>query len=244
MPDTKPQPQLKSLQLDQLRLDGDTQPRVMINEKVIDEYTELYRDDYEFPPITVFFDGATHWLADGFHRYHASKKAGKEEVAAEIHVGTQRDAILYSAGANAMHGLRRTNPDKRKAVLMVLMDEEWSQWSDREIARRCGVNKSTVSRARESILAQSASMGESSQRSFVHHKTGKAAKMKTSKIGRRCSKRNDPNAARKPKRALAQTSFDMPHDPDHGASAIVSAMGEEYAQQLIVSLTNYLNKNA
>ena len=176
---------------------------------------------------------------DGFHRFHAIKKAGKEEITVEVHIGTQRDAILYSVGANAMHGLRRTNADKRKAVLTLLKDEEWSQWSDHEIARQSGVNKSTVSRARESILAQSASIGTASQRSFVHYKTGKPTKMQTGQIGRRCSKRN---AARAPKRALAQTSFDMPHDPDHGASAIVSAMGEEYAQQLIVSLTNYLNK--
>ncbi len=37
-------------------------------------------------------------------------------------------------GANADHGLRRTYADKRRAVEMLLQDEEWRTWSDRAIA--------------------------------------------------------------------------------------------------------------
>jgi len=54
------------------------------------------------------------------------------------------------------NGLRRTNEDKRKAVLTLLNDAEWAKWSDREIARRCGVNHELVSRLRPS-LAENAS---------------------------------------------------------------------------------------
>ena len=104
------------IQLKKVRLDGDTQPRQFINEDVVNDYSELLLDDVQFPPIVVFNDGANYWLADGFHRWHANKKAGFTEVEVEIHNGTLRDAVLFSVGANAIHGIRRTNDDKRKAI--------------------------------------------------------------------------------------------------------------------------------
>jgi len=54
----------------------------------------------------------------------------KVELEINIINGTQRDAILHSVGANATHGLRRSNQDKRKAVVTLLEDNEWCQWSD------------------------------------------------------------------------------------------------------------------
>ncbi|HEV3448349.1 MAG TPA: hypothetical protein VG099_27180 [Gemmataceae bacterium] len=48
-----------------------------------------------------------------------------------------------------MHGLPRTNADKRKAVLLLLADVEWSQWSDGQIARRCQVSQVFVSKLRK-----------------------------------------------------------------------------------------------
>ena len=65
--------------------------------------------------------------------------------------GTRRDAVLHSVGANAQHGLRRTNADKRRAVETLLRDEEWSGWSDSEIARRCGVSHPTVAKVRDGL---------------------------------------------------------------------------------------------
>jgi hypothetical protein len=39
--------------------------------------------------------------------------------------GKLRDAVLHAIGANASHGLRRSNSEKRKAVHAMLNDEEW-----------------------------------------------------------------------------------------------------------------------
>ncbi len=117
-------PTTEDLELDRIRIDGGTQPRLAIDEQVVAEYAELYRTGVSLPPVTVFYDGATYWLADGFHRYWANQKVGIGIVAAEVRPGTQRDAVLYSVGANATHGLRRTNADRRKAVLTLLEDEE------------------------------------------------------------------------------------------------------------------------
>ena len=71
-------------------------------------------------PVVVFHDGVDHWLADGFHRYHASRRIEALESVAEVRTGTRRDAVLYSVGANASHGQRRTNADKRRAVMTLL----------------------------------------------------------------------------------------------------------------------------
>jgi len=143
----------KTLRLDQIRIDGGTQPRVAIDEQVVAEYADLLANETKLPPVTIFFDGAAYWLADGFHRYWANKRGNCESVLADVQQGTQRDAILYSVGANTDHGLRRTNADKRKAVLTLLEDEKWSQWSNREVAKQCGVSEITVRRTRESLTA-------------------------------------------------------------------------------------------
>ena len=63
----------------------------------------------------------------------------------------QRDAILFSVSANAQHGQRRTNEDKRRAVMRLLEDPEWSRWPAREIARQCGVTHPFVSALRDSV---------------------------------------------------------------------------------------------
>jgi hypothetical protein len=54
--------------------------------------------------------------------------------------------------ANTTHGYPRSNDDKRQAVMTLLRDAEWSQWSDREIARRCAVTHPFVATVRASLV--------------------------------------------------------------------------------------------
>ena len=96
--------------------------------------------------------------------------------------GGLRDAILHSAGANAAHGLRRSNADKRRAVLMLLEDVEWSQWSDREIARRCAVHHELVGRLRADLTGGSPSVAAPRTYQDRH---GNVTQMDTARIGRR-----------------------------------------------------------
>lgn len=159
------------LKLKDIRLDGGTQPREFINQTVVDEYAEEMVESDNFPPMVVFNDGANFWLADGFHRWHANKKAGFVEVECDIRQGTKRDAVLFSVGANAVHGLRRTNEDKRKAILTLLNDIEWGEWSDSEIARQCCVSHVTVGRVRKT-----AGLAKTEQKYVNKH--GQEAKMK------------------------------------------------------------------
>ncbi len=143
---------MEQLRLEQIRLDGGTQPRAFINDTAVAEYAESLTDGATLPPVVVFYDGSDHWLADGFHRTKAAVKCGFLTIDADIRQGTKRDAVLFSVGANASHGLRRTNQDKRRAVETLLRDEEWVQWSDTKIADSCGVGRSLVTDMRESIM--------------------------------------------------------------------------------------------
>ena len=54
-------------------------------------------------------------------------------------------------GANGSHGLRRNRQDIRRAIDLLLRDEEWGKWSDREIARRVGCHHTTVGTVRDDL---------------------------------------------------------------------------------------------
>lgn len=172
---------LPVLELDRIRIDGDTQSRVNLDQAVVEEYAEAYRAGVQFPPVVVFFDGSDRWLADGFHRYFGAKAAGLAKIFEEVIPGTKLDAQLYSYGVNKTHGLRRTNADKRRAVEGALKHPVSSNWSDNQIAKHCGVHHSTVGDVRRS-LADSASENTSERTYTTKH--GTQATMNTAKIGR------------------------------------------------------------
>lgn len=134
----------KSINLKTIRVDGGTQSRVALNIDTVAEYGEAL-DEGDLPPVVVFFDGSENWLADGFHRYNAYLNKGRASITADVRTGTQRDAVLFSCGANAQHGLQRTNADKHRAVAILLADGEWTKLSDREIAKHCCVSHTYVS---------------------------------------------------------------------------------------------------
>lgn len=174
------------VQLSQVAIDGGTQPRCEINDELVAEYAEAMSAGAEFPPIVVFHDGIKFWLADGFHRTHAARRAGLDVLDADVRDGTRRDAILFSVGANAAHGSRRTNADKRKAVMTLLEDEEWSQWSNVEIAKRCAVSDMTVKRCRDELSHQQSGSDTPPPRTYTT-KHGTKATMNTTNIGKRAA---------------------------------------------------------
>lgn len=142
---------IKSINIKAIRIDGGTQSREKLDQLVVDEYAELIKEGTEFPPISVVHDGNEYYLSDGFHRLLATQKAGKASINCDVITGTLRDAILYSLSANSSHGLRRTVEDRRKAVMTMLEDFEWGEWSDREIARQCHVSHPFVAKLRAAM---------------------------------------------------------------------------------------------
>lgn len=142
----------KIIKLSDIVIDAGTQQREKINDEIVEEYAEAIKCGAKFPSITAFFDGVQYYLVDGFHRYHAHRIAEIEVIQSDIIDGTRREARLFSAGVNGTHGIRPTNSDKRKAVLVLLTDEEWSQWSDHRIAKHCKVTQPFVSKIRKELI--------------------------------------------------------------------------------------------
>lgn len=179
----EPVPQVRDHDLDltQIKLDQSAQPRESLNNDRIAEYAEAMKAGDQFPPLTVFHDGSTYWLADGFHRHYAAQHAGQKHIRCYVRQGGFRDAILYSVGANAKHGLARSDEDKKRAVMRLLDDAEWSTWTDRDIAKRCHVSHPFVAKVRAKHVADTGN-ASSMERTYVHPKTGKPTTMKTAGI--------------------------------------------------------------
>lgn len=108
-------PTVVRLALDAITLDAELQPRAQIDQATYEEYASRLADGGALPPVLVVFDGTTHWLADGYHRWHAHKALGIAEIAAEVRQGPMQDAMLLSLRANAEHGKRREPGDYQRA---------------------------------------------------------------------------------------------------------------------------------
>jgi hypothetical protein len=141
---------IKVLNLGAIVLDPRLQSRTETNEQTIEDYSDAIKLGDEFPPLLVYFDGTHYWLVDGYHRFHAHKKAGKAGVTCDVVNDTFTNAVLKAASVNSTHGMRRTYADKRKAVMTLLDDFDWQRWSNSEIARHCGVSPTFVANLRDS----------------------------------------------------------------------------------------------
>lgn len=142
---------IKILNINNICIDAGTQIRSAIDEQIVMEYAESMKEGAVFPPVEVVFDGVENYLTDGFHRYHAHLKNGKASIEAYVTNGTLRDAKLLSYKANTLHGLRLSREDKRKAVLAMLDDMEYCEWSNKAIAKHCNVSGAWVGKLREEL---------------------------------------------------------------------------------------------
>ena len=196
-------PELVSLA--DVRTDGGTQARMTINETVVKDYADALEAGVKLPPVVLYYDESAdvHWLADGFHRFEAHRMIGRVAISAFVTDGTQRDAKLHAAGANATHGLPRTNEDKRCAVTMLLQDQEWANWSDGHIAKICCVSQPFVGKLRASLKTV---MSEAPVERTYTTKHGTTATMQTTNVGKA-----KLGPAAKPSKS---TEFDKPADTD------------------------------
>jgi hypothetical protein len=169
------------LSLERIRTEG-TQVRRALSETVIREYADALAQGAEFPPIEVYYDETAHWLADGFHRLQAAAQAGRDSIAATLHPGGQRAALLHALGANDTHGYRRTDGDRRHAIELMLADPEWQAWSNREIARQCRVSEFLVRTVRQELAPPQETEAPPAQTRKVT-RGGKQFTMRTERIG-------------------------------------------------------------
>lgn len=170
------------LPLGAIRIDGDTQMRVAIDEGTVNDYAALMQEGVQFPPVEVYFDGKQYWLVDGFHRLRAMQKTHpRGEITATVTEGTLSDAQWTALNRNGDHGLRLTNADKHKRVECALAHPEGVQKSDREIARHCQVSHPLVAKIRTRLSGNNYQIPATRQVS----RNGTTYSMNTAQIGTR-----------------------------------------------------------
>ncbi len=120
------------------------------------------------PPVKVCRGADGNILWDGFHRDRALSILVEEYglkrpyIEADVQPGTLRDAILFAVGANRENtALTLTDEDKYKAAMILLTDDEWSQWSAVRIAAQVGCGHDLVSRLRRQLKSEDEADGAS-----------------------------------------------------------------------------------
>lgn len=194
---------MESLLLSVIRTDGGTQARVSLSQSVVNEYADAIKDGDKFPPVAVFYDGAEHWLADGFHRYFAHKTLDISKINAEIHEGTKDDAILFSFQANKHRGLRMGTEDLKSIILRMTHHPIWKEWTNAAIASHIGVSGVTVGRIKKALGPQP---GETSKKKYIN-KHGQEATIDTAKL-----KTNKVKEEAPPPPSPSEQNNDLIHD--------------------------------
>jgi hypothetical protein len=245
-------PTLEKIFPENIRLDGETQPRVEIGQAVCDKYGERMKDGDKFPPIDVFFDGVDYWLVDGFHRVKAYVMALPGE-AIECHVfrGTLQDAQWQSYAVNRTHGKQRTPKDIERAVRAALMHPNGASQSDRQIADYVGIAPSTVSKYRSKLkLEPGVQVGHLKKRTGRDGKnyplpsgnrTGGGRRRKDSKPSRHVAGRI-AQPTRTPNPMQPMTAINMPHDPFMGAMTLIEVFDVEYLRSLVNTLSKHIKE--
>jgi len=162
-----------------IRRDGNTQHRLNLDEGTIAEWAEEMRAGAEFPPITLWWDGAHYWLSDGFRRVTAAELAGLSRFRAEVRCGTLDEAQWDSYGANATHGLRRSAAETEIIVRLALTHRNAARLSNVQIAKHLHLSEATIRLWCEKLGLKSS---EGAIRAVTRHNTTYV--MDTRKIGR------------------------------------------------------------
>lgn len=232
------------LDIAKIKIDGDTQPRMAIDQNVVAEYADLLESGTTFPPVQVVSDGAVFWLVDGFHRYFAHRKLARKQINAEMITGLQEEAQWLSLAANKAHGLRRTNSDKGKAVIKALKMKP--DLSDRAIAEHVGVAPTTVTKYRSEIEASRKRLAAPVQIGHVTPRKGRDGKIYRTRSNRKPG--ISPNALT-PIRSHSQpvdtkTPISMPRDPEMGAHTLFDLFDKAYIRRLLTRLQALLDGTA
>jgi hypothetical protein len=208
---------MQEINIADIRIDGGTQIRKELNLDKVNEYAQQMDDGVEFPPITVFFDGSSTWLSEGFHRLSSERQRGSTTIKAIVINGTIEDATLFALGSNK-HGLNMSAEDYRRSIEIMLKHPKWSTWSNAQIAKHIGVSAMTVGRVKKERNP------ETPKKTTYTDKHGNESTMDTSKIGK------------KPKDEPKEQPKDEPDEETYDPA-------EEKMRELMDTITNLADEN-
>jgi hypothetical protein len=150
-----PPPKILQLEIEQIRTDGNTQHRCVIDGSLVRQYAELLARGTQLPPVSVWYDGADYWLSDGFHRLAAAQQLNWRTIGASIRNGSLNDAQWDSYRANSDHGLRRTRRELEAVVMRAIKHPRAAQLSNVEIAKHLNMPEATLRRWRKRLSSSS-----------------------------------------------------------------------------------------
>jgi len=135
--------------LDRIEMDTSIQCRAQIDVALVNEYADRMAEGADFPAVVLFGTAAKAWIGDGWHRVLGAKQTGAETIRADLSPGGRAEALKHALGANAVHGHRRTNADKRRAVEIAL--REFPRLSSNALSKLCGVSDMLVTTVRGQV---------------------------------------------------------------------------------------------
>lgn len=150
------------IHVDHIRTDFD-QIRAAVETDTVAGYRMDMELGAKFPPIDVFYDGASYWLSCGLHRLAAARALYQEgasdgTIHARIRSGGARDAVAYAISQMRVvnkdegHPRRGYSPaDRRIAIEQALKIPELAGLSDRSLAEKVGVSHEFVRKTRERV---------------------------------------------------------------------------------------------
>ncbi len=139
------------ISIDKITIDERLQHREILDEEMIAAIRDSVKRGEKIPAVILIYDGKTHWMPDGHHRYYAHKAAGSDWIEAHIYDGDFRAAWLYSLGVNTLHGIRRSYGDLQRILEKAFADEEVAGSTTAVIAARLNCSESAVRKYRAEL---------------------------------------------------------------------------------------------
>ena len=142
------QSDLRLLSLNELKVDHS------LREDGVDpRHVELLSEiEGHWSPVLVW--GPDNLVVDGAHRVAAAKRLGLATILAQSFDGSKVDAFVESVQRNSQHGLPLTLRDRIRATRRIVQIHP--EWSDRRIAKVCGLSSTTVGRVRRDTFTADA----------------------------------------------------------------------------------------
>lgn len=122
-----------------------------LDEGHVRELEEVLKSGGRFKdPNVVFFDGEVYWNAAGNHRHEAALRQNAL-LDVDVRNGSFDDAVEFAAGSNYDHGLKRSDNDKRLAVVTLLANAKNFGLSDGLLAKKAHVTPPFVGDVRDYV---------------------------------------------------------------------------------------------
>lgn len=166
------------VKIDDLKTHPDLQVRVRMNEEMIEDLAEIYRQDMDdVEPVDVFQLDDDVYLIDGHHRFEAAKRAGLDKIPVWIvEPESFTEAIQMAMVANSTNPTPLSRQDIRRAVEILLKYDP-----SRSIENICAI----LSRSKSTIYQYVRELSDAGKLELPKTRKGKDGKERPTKYADR-----------------------------------------------------------